>query len=435
MVDLAEAPPVMSAERSDDAELSAARLKVAAVCLLGVALGTSVLPFCVVDAVRGPMMLELGWDADQLSLSYALMLWAAAIGVWPVGMLIDRFGARPVVTVGAVGVALVSLTMPFVRHFWQTCTLFSLLGLCGSAGLGYSKIVATLFDRRRGLALGIFAAVTSALGWAFPLFADRLVHADGWAGAFRITGLVVLAAAPLLYLGLAPRNCETALYESAMDGAKASQAVRARPFWLIVAASLITILVANLVLDSIKPALVLRGFGDAADLRGSPIGMLAMLAGPICAGVLLDRFRTPLVAVAAYAGSAVTCLMWSVVSPSFGGAPLLTIILALGAFAYSAQFPVVGYFFSRYFGLRAFATIWGLQMFIQSVGLGLAGPRLTGVIDAAVNQPLMYILGTAAPLLAIGLYLLLPPESDGASAKPAGQSLRAFRTWWSRAPS
>ena len=435
MVDLAEAPPVMSGEAAGDGELTLARLKVAAICLLGVALGTTVLPFCVVDAARGPMMLELGWDANQLSTSYALMLWAAAIGVWPAGMLIDRFGARPVVTLGAAGIGLVSLTMPFVRHFWQTCALFSLLGLCGSAGLGYGKIVATLFDRRRGLALGVFAAITSALAWAFPLAADRIVHADGWAGAFKILGFVVLAAAPLLYFGLSPRNGEMALHDAAGEGAKASEAVRTRPFWLIVAAGLIAGVVANLVLTSIGPALAHRGFGDEADLRGAPIGMLATLTGPICAGLLLDRLRTPWVAVAAYLGSAVTCLMWSVVSPSFGGAPLLMVIFALGAFAFSAQLPMVGYFFSRYFGLRAFATVWGLQMFIQVVGLGAAGPRFAGVIDAAANQPLMFVLGTAAPLLAIGLYLLLPPYRYGAPAEPEGQSPRAFRTWWSRAPS
>src|SRR6185369_11634177 len=108
----------------------------------------------------------------------------------------------------------------------------------------------------------------------------------------------------------------------------------------IVAAGLIAGLAANLVLASVGPTLAHRGFGGAADLRGAPIGMLATLAGPICAGLLLDRLRTPWVAIAAYLGSALTCLMWSFVSPGFGGAPLLMAIFALGAFAFSAQLPM-----------------------------------------------------------------------------------------------
>ena len=440
MVDLAEAPPVISAARAGDPELTPARVRVATVCMIGVALGTTVLSFCAVDAVRGPMMLELGWGANQLSLSYALMLWAAAIGVWPVGVLIDRYGPRPVVTLGAVASGLVSLAMPFVSHYWQSCALFSLLGLFGSVGLGYSKIIVTLFARRRGLALGIAAAATSALGWIFPLAAGRIVNASEWRGAFEILGVVVLAVAPLLYFGLAPMNGEAAPAlrpDPAVEGLKTSEAARTRAFWLIMLAGLVSGIVGNVVLSTIGPTLAHRGFGDAADLRGAPIGMLATLAGPICAGLLLDRFRTPAVAFAAYIASALTSVIWCVVSPGFGGTPLLMATFALGAFAFSAQLPMVGYLFSRYFGLRSFATIWGLQMSIQAVVTGATALPIARLVDAAASEPLVFALGTTAPLVAAGLYLLLPAYRYGTSREPglAGRSPSSIRTWWSRAPS
>lgn len=439
MVDLAEAPPVISAAAAGDTELTPARLKVAAICMIGMALGTTVLPFCVVDAVRGPMMLELGWGANQLSLSYALMLWAAAISVWPVGMLIDRFGARPVVTAGALGIGLVSLALPFVREFCQICILFSLLGVSGAVGLGYSKIVATLFFRRRGLALGISAAATSALGWVLPLAADRVVHAGGWRGAFEVLGFVALAVAPLLYLGLAQPACAAAKARAA-EGTRTVDAARSRSFWLIVAAGLIAGLIGNVVLSDIGPAMAHRGFGDAADLRGSPIGMLATLAGSIIAGLLLDRLGTPAVALAAYLASGLTSLMWIFVGPGFGGTPALMAIFALGAFAFAAQLPMVGYFFSRYFGLRSFATVWGLQMFIQTVVMGAATSPFARLVNATATEPMVFLLGTVAPLAAAALYLLLPAYRYGATPEPGlatqppGQSLHAFRTWWSRAP-
>ncbi len=441
MVDLAEAPPVIPAVRPGDPELTPARLKVAAVCMIGVALATTVLPFCAVGAALGPMMLELGWGANQLSLSYALMLWAAAISVWPVGILIDRYGARPVVALGAVAIALVSLMLPLVRHFWQFCALFSLLGVCGAVGLGYSKIVATLFARRRGLALGVFAAEGSALSMILPLASDRLVHESGWRGAFAILGLLVLAIAPLLYFGLATRSGGVEpprATDPDAEGVYASQAVKTRAFWLIVLASLISGVVGNIVLTGIGAVLLHRGLGDAASgLRGAPIGLLATLVGPICAGLVLDRTRSPAVAVAAYLLSALTCLVWAVVSPGFGGKPLLMGGFVLGAFAYSAQSPMVGYLFSRYFGLKSFATACSLQAFIQAIVMGTTGAVIAQSMGALGQEPLVFALGTAAPLAAALLYLLLPAYRYGTARPPglASQSPRSFRTWWSRAPS
>ena len=441
MVDLAEGPPVISAERLGDLELTPARLKVAAVCMIGVALATTVLPFCAVGAALGPMMLELGWGANQLSLSYALMLWAAALSVWPVGILIDRYGARPVVALGAVAIALVSLMLPLVRHFWQFCALFSLLGVCGAVGLGYSKIIATLFGRRLGLALGVFAAEGSALSMILPLATNRLVQESGWRGAFAILGVLVLAIAPLLYFGLATRRGEAEpprATDPGAEGMNASQAVKTRAFWLIVLATLVSGVVGNIVLAGVGAALVHRGLGDAAaGLRGTPIGLLATLAGPICAGLVLDRTRSPVVAVAAYLLSALTCVVWAVVSPGFGGKPLLMAGFVLGAFAFSAQSPMVGYLFSRYFGLKSFATACSLQSFIQAMVIGVAGTFIAQSMGALGQEPVVFAIGTAAPLAAAALYLLLPAYRFGAPPEPGlvGQSPRSFRTWWSRAPS
>ncbi len=441
MVDLAEAPPVIAAARARDPELTPDRLKVAAVCMIGVALATTVLPFCAVGAALGPMMLELGWGANQLSLSYALMLWAAAISVWPVGVLIDRYGPQPVVALGAVAIALVSLTLPLVRHFWQFCFLFSLLGVCGAVGLGYSKIVATLFDRRRGLALGIFAAEGSALSMVLPLATNRLVHESGWRGAFPILGVLVLAIAPLLYFGLTIRSGEAEpprATDPGSDGVYASQAVKTRAFWLIVLAALISGVVGNIVLTGVGATLLQRGLGDAASgLRGAPIGLMATLLGPICAGLVLDRTRSPVVAVAAYLLSALTCVVWAVVSPGFGGRPLLMTSFVLGAFAFSAQSPIVGYLFSRHFGLKSFATVCSLQSFIQAVMMGVTGTIIARSMGALGQEPWVFVLGTAAPLAAALLYLMLPAYRYGTPREPglAGQPPRSNRTRRSRAPS
>ena len=444
MVDLAEAPPVIQAEAAAKTDPGLHRLGLAVICLVGVALGTTILPFSAVDAARGPMMLELGWSADQLRLSYSLMLWAGAIGAWPIGILTDRLGARRVVAAAAVAIALVGLLLPFVGHVWQFCVLFALLGVCSSFGLAYSKIVASLFDRHRGLAFGIFAAAGSALSMSLPQATQQLVHDGGWRSTFSILGLAALALAPLLYFGLArPGAQASAIGTGDADsiGLKASEALKTRAFWLIVLAGLLCALVSGIVMSGFVAAVPHRGLGQAVDLRNAPFGVLAYLAGPICAGVLLDRTKSPAVAIAAVIGSAATSLIWGLVSPSFGGKPLLVASYALGAFAASAQAPVAGYLLTRYFGLKSFATVYSLQTLIQSVVIGVCTPAIALWMGAPGDAPLVFAAGTLAPLTAAVLYLLLPayrfgPAPDpGLAAEPSGGGARPFRTWWSGAPS
>ena len=444
MVDLAEAPPVVAAGSQAVGEATLSRLGIAVICMAGVALGSTILPFFAVDAARGPMMLELGWSASQLRLSYNLMLWAGALSVWPIGILTDRFGPRRTVAAAAVAIALVSLLLPFVSHVWQFCVLFTLLGVCGSFGLGYSKIVASLFDRHRGLAFGIFAAGGSALSMTLPQATQRLVHDSGWRGAFSILGLVVLALAPILYFGLtrpAARPWSGEKDDPEAKGVLASEAVRARAFWLILLAGLVSALVSSIVMTALATALPHRGLGEALDLRVTPIGRLAYLAAPVFAGVLLDRTRSPIAAVAAMIASALTCLIWAMVSPGFGGKPLLMTSYVMGAIALSAQGPVVGYLLTRHFGLKAFLTVYSLQTCIQAVVLGVCSPVIALFVGPLADERLVFVLGALAAFAAAGLYLLLPayrfgaPCESGLAAGDSGGGGRPFRSWWSRAPS
>jgi MFS family permease len=370
------------------------------------------------------------------------MLWAGAIAVWPIGVLIDRYGARPVVTLGAAAIAPILFMLPFVEHFWQYCVLFSLLGVCRSVVLGYSKIVAALFDRRRGLALGVFAAESAAMTMLLPVVSNRLVADNGWRGAFQMLGILVFVVTPLIWFGLAKGEpARERAQPREPEGEKASGAMKTRAFWLIVAAALVTEAVSNIVLNSFQTALPHRGFGDVSIIRGAPIILLATLAGPICAGFWIDRTRSPAVATLAFVASALAGLLSAFVTPAFGGMPLLMTSFALGAFAFSAQSPMIGYLFSRYFGLRSFATICSLQALIQAVVMGVTAPALAGLAGPVANEPLLMVLGTAAPLLAALFYLLLPayrrgaPLLGGRATEPSGGPGLAFRTWWSRAPS
>ena len=415
MVELADVTSAIATTEGGTHGLTRERLRMAAVCMVGLALGASILPFCALGAALGPMMLEFGWDADRVSSAYAVLMWAGAASIWPMGVLVDRYGPRMVVTLGAVAMAAVTLVLPQSSHYWQVFLIAALLGVCGSSGLGYTRIVAALFGRRRGLFMGLIAAESLVLSQLMPPLMNRLVFEHGWRGAFIIIGAAILALAPLIYLGLADDRAGTSWQarwslpaKPASQGRTARQAVRDRVFWTIVAAGLATAAVGGGAFSNLGAAIASKGFGQSAVLNAAPVTLAATLAGAILSGLILDRTRSPKIAAGAYLATAVTYLLWALVTPRMGGEPILTAGLAIGAFAYAAQLPLVGYAFSRYFGLRAFGAIWGLQAFLQYAFVGLATPQIAHSIGLSGNYNLVFEAGVAAQLLAAALYLSLP---------------------------
>jgi nitrate/nitrite transporter NarK len=431
MVELADVTSTIAASGGEAQGLTRERLRMAAVCMLGLALAASILPFCAMGAALGPMMLEFGWGAERVSLSYAVFMWAGAVSLWPVGVLIDRFGPRPVVAAGATVMAAASLTMPFVRHYWQCPVLAVVLGVCGSSGLGYIRIVAALFGARRGLMLGVFAAESTILSQVMPMAMNRLVAEDGWRGAFTTIGVGLLAVAPLLYLGLAGRR-DGASWSARWslvpappaEGRTAREIVRDRLFWTVVAAALATAAIGGGALTSFSAAMAAKGFAQSAILHAAPLILAATLAGAICSGLTLDKVGSPRLAAVAFLATAVTYVLWAVVTPSFGGEPVLTTALAIGAFAYAAQLPFVGYFFSRYFGLRAFAAVCGLQAFMQQVFVSLGSPVIGRSLGLIGGYNLLFEAGIAAQVLAALLYLSLPAYRYAAVGEGDGEDAR-----------
>lgn len=412
MVELADSPRTLVASGASDPALSRTRLRMAAVCMVGVAFGASILPFCAVSAALGPMMLEFGWSADHVSLASAILMWAAALCIWPMGVLIDRLGARPVVSVAAAAIGAISLLLPQAQHFWQICVLLALLGACSSCGLGYSRMIVSLFGSRRGVALGILAALSATISQVMPTAMAGLFTADGWRGAFTLLGFAVLALAPIIYLGLTER-WSTAVWPPrmprpvAVDGTSAREATRERSFWIIVAAS-VAVSAMGGGISAVFPAVIsAKGFGQAPMFNAAPILLAAVLGGALCTGALLDRNRSPKFAAALYLAPALTYLLWTVATPSFGGQAMLVAGQAVGAFAYTAQLTLIAYCLSRYFGLRSFATLYGLQLCLQEAATGVAAP-LIGLSVGAGHYQWMFVLGIGAQVLAAGLFLTLP---------------------------
>lgn len=138
---------------------------------------------------------RFGADAATLSM-FAVVQLAVYGGMQiPVGLLLDRYGARPIMTVGMLLMAAGQLTLAFSPSVGVAIFARTLLG-AGDAAVfpGVLRLVATWFPAQRG---PLMSQLTGLVGQAGQLLSlaplAALLHATSWEIAFGgIAGLCVL---------------------------------------------------------------------------------------------------------------------------------------------------------------------------------------------------------------------------------------------------
>jgi MFS family permease len=141
-------------------------------------------------------------SASIEQLSSAITLYyviGATLLFFGVGPLFDRWGARAVVTIGAVAMACGLILLTLMTRLWQVYAGFGVmsLGWATMSGAAINIIVAPWFAKRRGLALSWAMNGASAGG---VVIVPLLVLAISW---FGFAGGLDVAAAAMLAIVIA----------------------------------------------------------------------------------------------------------------------------------------------------------------------------------------------------------------------------------------
>lgn len=148
------------------------------------------------------------FQADAATLSMFAVVQLAVYGGMqiPVGLLLDRYGARPIMTIGMLLMAIGQLTMALSPSVGVAILARALLG-AGDAAIfpGVLRLVATWFPAQRG---PLMSQLTGLVGQGGQLVAlaplAALLHATTWTITFgSIAGLCVVFA---ILVGLLIRN-------------------------------------------------------------------------------------------------------------------------------------------------------------------------------------------------------------------------------------
>ena len=355
-----------------------------------------------------PLSGAFGWSRESVSAAFGLAALSIAVCSPPLGHLLDRYGPRrvilPCMAIFGVAFASVGLLTPHLLHLYAIFVLMGVVGN-GTTQMGYSRAVSTWFDKRRGLALALMLAGVGTGSIIFSPLAQALIAAYGWRVAYFVLGVVVLLLGiPLTALFVRERPHETVRAQTTLPGATVSEGLRSPAFWILIATLFLSSVSMNGSITHLSALLTDRGVTAAnAALAASMLG-LASFIGRLVTGFLLDRFFGPRVGFCLCALSAGGILLLARAGSSLPGiAAAMLIGLGVGAEA-----NLTPYLLTRYFGLRAFSTLYGFTWTAYAMA-GAIGPVLMGkAFDVTGSYASLLMILSVTTLAAAVLLLLLP---------------------------
>jgi MFS family permease len=162
----------------------------------------------VVAVVLPAVQAEFGVARADASLPYTMLMLGFGLGGLLMGRLVDRFGIRPVLWIGAAGLGLGFVGAAQTQGIVGFAVVHGLLlGLLGSSTT-FAPLVADTslwFVRRRGIAVAICASGNYLAGALWPPLVQWGIAGWGWRGTYTVLGLFCAASLALLALALRPR--------------------------------------------------------------------------------------------------------------------------------------------------------------------------------------------------------------------------------------
>jgi MFS family permease len=410
---MASAQPAEMVPAPSEFDLGYYGWRVVLAACLGVMAGFGSLFVYTFSVFVKPLAAEFGWSREAISSGFAIAAVTLGLVSPPLGGWIDRFGPRRIIlacmTIYGVAIASLSLLHSGLWQFYLICFLLGAVGN-GAAHLAYSRSISTWFQRRLGMALALVMVGAGLGAMILPVVAQSIISRSGWRAAYgSLGGLALLLGLPLSWRYIRERSSDGhKSADVAHPGMTWQQGLRSFAFWIITAILFVSSISMNGAITHLSALLTDRGLtaGNAA-LCASILGGSSLL-GRIVVGWLLDRFFGPRVALAINLITALGIFLLARAS-SFTEGCLAAALIGVGAGGEAATTP---YLLTRYFGLRAFSTLYGLTWTFYAAA-GAIGPVILGrAFDATGSYSALLVLLAIALGLAAATNLLLPRYTD-----------------------
>lgn len=344
-------------------------------------------------AIFKPIAEEFGWSYVAVSLAASVRGMEAGLLAPLLGLMIDRWGARKLMFVGAVSTAagLVLFSQMQSLGMFYLSSVLTAVG-ASSAGISVTTVVVGHWFRRRiGLATGIMVGGHGAAGLMLPVIV-RLVDLYDWRTAVlaQAIGLLVLVLPLTLIVrdkpepyGYLPDGEEgTPFFDNGSlaaiareESLSARAAFRGRALWFIIIGLFPQFIVVGAVFTHIMPYLTGLGLSSAASSLAATAIPLISIVGRFGLGWSSDRLSKKMLSAGALAGMALSLVFFE-----FASADRIWMLMIFGVFfgiGYGGNIAMLGILLRDRFGRGSYGTIIGFTWGILLLG-GVVGPPFVG---------------------------------------------------------
>ena len=171
------------------------------VSAIGIGVGVTALPFYTQGLFIEAWTAEFGWTRAQASLGILGSTLALAAVLPFIGSIVDRYGLVTPVMISLLGLSLAYVLLGmFVQSIASFVMLAMLQAILGSASspLAYTRAINSVFDKQRGLALGVALSGAGAAATFGPSLVSSAIDAFGWRGAYYAMALFTLVVGTVI---------------------------------------------------------------------------------------------------------------------------------------------------------------------------------------------------------------------------------------------
>ena len=380
-----------------------------------------------------PMIAELGWSRTMVSGLYtAGSLTAGAIMIMA-GRLLDRYGARVMLTTAAALFGLAALWMSQVSNQVELYLGFAAIRFIGQGALMLfsTTLISIWFVEKRGKAVAVGAIGSACSQGLYPSIAHRLINNSGWRNAWVSLGFALwtLLLIPVaLFIRRSPESVgqlpdggkkntgDMPGKQNAGNKIEASftlrQAMKTRAFWLL--------LITGTSLPLLATALFFHHVSLMGSMGISPavaasvyivIGPMNML-GTFTAGFMADKIPNRYL-LAASQLLMIATMLWIFTISSTWQALVYGAMMGL-TIGFSSNINTV--IWANYFGRRRLGSIRGVAAACMVTSAAL-GPLPFGFLfDNTGSYSLAILISLSLPLIcSITALLARPPRVDMAA--------------------
>lgn len=323
---------------------------------------------------------DLALNRSQVATAYLIGTMLGALSLPAVGRWIDRVGARPAITLIGLAFSIALVAMSGVASFLTLAAGFTFIRLLGQGALSLASTVAVThwFERRRGLALGIYMTAVTILIGLTPVLLNLAIEATTWRTAWLIAaGVVLISVVPIGWFGIIsypadvgeiPDGHAATATGRHLDRAAISytrtEAMRTVAFWIILAMSA--------VIGAWATALSFHQISllGEAGLSSSAAALMFLpqvsggAAAALAFGALTDRVEARWLIPASMGCLAVAQLLVPILTP---GVLVFVYAVTLGIAGGSSR-SIIAAFLPKWFGTGHIGSISGIITFAGVVG-------------------------------------------------------------------